>query len=105
MAKQFIKDVEIQSKRFPQKTRGNDNVKDLLNEILTPDQRKVMYRGRYTVKQAALFFGKGEDYVWELIEKGLLGHYYEEEQLWIPRAECERLENSRVKYKNGKKVA
>lgn len=72
------------------------------NPLLSVNQIKVMYRGRYTFDQAALYLGIGEDKLRALVNEGKLGVLIDPtlgDSLTISRAECDRYMNSITRYK------
>ena len=64
-------------------------MKVLLNELLTPDMVKVIYRGNFTKKQAALYFGVGEDKIQKLIDRGELAVNFQGGNERISRVVCD----------------
>jgi len=77
-------------------------MKELFKQILTADAIKVMYRGNFTKKQAALYFGIGEDKLQKLIDKGELAVNFQDGEERISRVACDNYLKSK-EYK--KRVA
>lgn len=67
---------------------------------LTPDQLKVLYRGNFTLKQAALYLGIGDDKVLMLINEGKLGVNYVFGKRYISRQECDRYLKDNTRYES-----
>jgi len=64
---------------------------------LNPDQLKVIYRGNYTLRQAAIYFGKSVEWVKAQIADGMLGTNLEGSH--ISRYECDRFLREDTRYK------
>lgn len=64
----------------------------------SPDVQKVRYRGLFTFRQAALWFGKSEAWVRQEVESGNLGIVLLESKRYVPRQECERYLFERTRY-------
>ncbi len=65
----------------------------MISELLTPDQIKLLYRGNFTIPQAALYLGVGEMIMEGLIKQGKIGVNLIEGHRHISRAECDRFLN------------
>ena len=68
---------------------------DMQNE-LSQDQLKVIYRGNFTIKQAALYLGKSVEWVRAKIQIGMIGTNSEGSR--ISRVECDRFLRSETIY-------
>jgi ribosomal protein S4 len=66
-------------------------------EILTPAQKRVLYRLDYSVEEVGLAIGRGWAYAQDLIDKGLLG--WNPKTKKVPRAEVDRYLMSEIEYK------
>lgn len=64
-------------------------MKTLLSTQLTPDMIKVLYRGNFTKKQAALYFGFGEDKLQKLIDNGDIAINFQDGNERISRVACD----------------
>ncbi len=62
----------------------------MLKELLTPDQIKLLYRGNFTVPQAALYLAIGEQKIDWLIKQGEIGVVLIDGHRYVSRAECDR---------------
>ena len=79
-------------------TEPQSYIERALKDIeLTKDQIKTLYRGNFTFRQAAAYFGKSVDWVKAKVEAGELG--VNEEGTRISRRECERFLERNTFYK------
>ena len=72
----------------------------MIKELFSPDQLKVMYRGNFTYKQAALYFGVSVELIKWKIEAGELGvNYVFRGAIRISKAECDKFLQANLKYR------
>ena len=73
-------------------------VAEQLKKIFKPDYMKIMYRGLFTEKQAALYFGFGMEKLAVLYNEGL-GRVVIDGHIYVPKSECDRFINERILIK------
>lgn len=71
---------------------------EALRSMFSPDQLKVMYRGNFTINQAALYLGIGNDKVRVLIDRGELGVNIVFGKTYVSRQECDRFMKDHTRY-------
>lgn len=64
--------------------------------ILNPDERKIIFRGNFTHRQAALYFGKSAAWIKAQIQLGKLGTNLDGTH--ISKYECDRFLRDETRY-------